>query len=89
MEDETGSNDVCGSEDLQWIAPVTGNSVYGTIPFSWSYLNADCTKTGNVQLFTLQLWDHNQQWIPLTTVSSLATGTTFDSLLLSGVKNIS
>ena len=45
--------------------------------------------TGNVQLLTLQLYDHNKKWISLATISSLATGYSFNSLLLSGYTNAS
>lgn len=50
---------------------------------SWNYLTNDCVITGNIQSFTLQVYDHNGQWISLAMLSSLATGYSFDTLLLS------
>ena len=83
------STGVCDSSDISRVEPVSGAFVKWTIPFSWSYANDDCTRTGHVQLLTLQLYDHNKQRIPLATVSSLATGYDFDSLLLSWYRNTS
>ena len=80
---------VCDSGDVSWIVPTSGAFVKWTIPFSRAYANDDCTRTGNVQLLTLQLYDHNRQRIPLATISSLATGYEFDSLLLSWYTNAS
>lgn len=80
---------ICDTEDISRVMPTSGAFVKWTIPFSWSYTNDDCTRTGHVQLLTLQLYDHNRQRIPLATISSLATGYDFDSLLLSWYTNAS
>jgi len=75
---------VCTSDDIQWNSPLSHDSLKWIIPLTWSYLTTDCTRTGNIQLFTLQLYDHNKKWITLATLSSLTTGYNFNSLLLSG-----
>ncbi len=80
---------VCDAEDIVRSLPTSGAFVKWTIPFSWSYTNDDCTRTGHVQLLTLQLYDHNSQRVSLATLSSLATGYDFDSLLLSWYTNAS
>lgn len=80
---------VCESADIQWNSPLSWSFDKWPLSLAWSYLTTDCTMTGNVQLFTLQLYDHNKKWISLATISSLATGYTFDSLLLSGYTNSS
>ncbi|MFA7717364.1 MAG: hypothetical protein WC875_01510 [Candidatus Absconditabacterales bacterium] len=81
----SGGDDICGSGDIQWITTLSGSLVRGTIPLQLSYLTDDCVSTP----LTIQLWDHNQQWVSIATMSSGATGTTFNSFLLSGITNAS
>jgi hypothetical protein len=79
----------CTTADIEWTVPLSGSSIKWRTSLSWSYLTPDCTSTGHVQLLTLQLYDHNKKWISLATVSSLATGYTFDTLFLSWYSNAS
>ena len=52
----------------------------GIFTLAWTALGSDCANTS----LTLQLYDHNAQWITLATLAAGTTGYTFDSSLLSG-----
>ena len=86
---ESTWDSICDSNDIQRNSPLSSSFNKWLLSLTWSYLTTDCTITGNVQLLTLQLYDHNKKWITLATLSSLATGYNFDSLLLSGYTNAS
>jgi hypothetical protein len=81
----SGGNGICGTGDIKLVAPLTGALLRWSIPLQVSYLTHDCTSTP----LTIQLRDHNQQWVPIATLSSWVTSTTFNSLLLSGITNAS
>jgi hypothetical protein len=72
----------CNAADLQMTKPLHGDSVGGLFPITRNYLTNDCSLSGNVQQLTVQLWDHNSQWINVATVPSTSTGVTFDSKTL-------
>lgn len=82
----SGTDGVCWSGDIQRVVPYSGSSLRSTFSFQRNYLDTDCT-SGDIQLLTIQLYDHNQQRVSLGTVSSAVTGYSFNSLLLSWVTN--
>ena len=62
--------------------PLSGNIVGGIFPITWSHLTNDCSLSGNIKQLTVQLRDHNSQWVNIATVPSTSTGVTFDSKTL-------
>jgi len=68
-------NGICESGDIVWGGPISWSLVRDGFPISWTYSWTDCRLSG----LSLQLWDHNGQWINLTTLASWAISYTFDS----------
>ncbi len=67
-------NGVCESEDIIWTKPISWSVVRNIFDIQWNYSGGDC-----LSWLSLQLRDHNQQWIDLSILASWATSYAFDS----------
>ncbi|MCX6824269.1 MAG: hypothetical protein NT085_04020 [candidate division SR1 bacterium] len=67
-------NGICESGDVIWSAPISGSIVRNIFPISWIYSGSDCLSG-----LSLQLRDHNNQWINLSSLASGTTSYSFDS----------
>lgn len=81
-------NGICESGDVVWSTPMSWSIVRNIFPITWSYSGTDC-----ISGLSLQLRDHNNQWINLSTLASWTTSYMFDSrrlysFQLSGFYNI-
>ena len=88
--DEGLGNGICESGDIVWSMPLSWSVVRNIFSFVWSYSGTDCLISG----LSLQIFDHNNQWITLWTIVSWATSYSFDSQRLynfehSGYYNVS
>ena len=72
-------NGICESGDVLWSKPLSWNSVRDGIIVQWAYSGSDC-----VSWLSLQLRDHNNQWIGLSTIASGITSYAFDTRRLYG-----
>ncbi len=68
------SNGICESWDIVWNPSISWSVVRNIFPLTWSYSWTDCLSG-----LSLQLWDHNSQWINLGVVPVWVTSYTFDS----------
>ena len=66
---------VCWSGDIVWNLPFSWSVVRNTFPITWTYSWSDCLSSA----LSLQLRDHNSQWITLTTLTPWASSYVFDS----------
>lgn len=67
-------NGVCESGDVLWNTTISWSVVRNIFPLTWTYVWTDC-----LSWLSLQLRDHNNQWLDLGNVPSWATTYTFDS----------
>lgn len=67
-------NGICESGDIIWDTPLSWSVVRNIFPIIWGYSWSDCLSG-----ISLQLRDHNNQWISLGTFASWTTWYLFDS----------
>ena len=78
LDEEDESDNVCGAEDILFLAPLSG-SIYGwDISIKWNLKNEDCSG----QIFTIKLWDANVQYVSLWTWLAESWAIDFDSTQL-------
>lgn len=70
-------NGICESGDIVWNTPLSWSVVRNIFPIRWSYSWVDC-----LSWLSLQLRDHNSQWITLKTLVAWSTWYDFDSASL-------
>lgn len=79
----TLGNGICESGDIVWGTPVSWSFVRDLFGISWSYSWTDCL----ISWLSLQLRDHNNQWISLSSFASWTSSYVFDSKRLYSFQN--
>ncbi len=72
---QSSGNAICESWDIRWITPLSWSVLRDIFPINLVYSWTDCLVSG----LSLQLRDHNNQWISLGTLASWTTSFAFDS----------
>lgn len=65
LPETTKDNGVCESADIVWKTPYSGSILKDSFPITWEYSWNDCRSIA----LSLQVLDHNQQWISLNTTT--------------------